>query len=314
MKLIDVSKAFATDEQCLAYLEAMRWPHGVRCPICGAKGAYKITRKAKTKNVRAQLYECAEKTCKSQFSATSGTIFHDSHLPLSKWFMAIALIVDAKKGMSALQLKRHLACNYRTAWYLAHRIREAMDDPEGLKLTGTVEIDETYIGGKQRGHRGKLKNKDVVLGIRQRGGPLRLVQVKDNKAGTLYDEVAKHVDAKETKHIVTDDAGAYNFRLTQFHNIKHSKISHRRKEYVKGEVHTNTVESAFSLLKRGVIGTYHQLSIKHLQRYLDEFSYRFNRREDAELFEHTVGRMAGVKPMPYAKLVEEIAFTPFVRH
>ena len=107
MKLIDVTKAFQSDEQCLAYLEDMRWPDGVRCPICGAKEVSKITRKSKTKNVRAQLYQCLEKTCNSQFSATSGTIFHDSHLPLSKWFMAIALMIDAKKGMSALQLKRH---------------------------------------------------------------------------------------------------------------------------------------------------------------------------------------------------------------
>jgi len=266
MKLIDCPKAFATDEMCLAYLEAKRWPHGVRCPVCGAKEISTITRtvdetktrKEKKQNKRKQLYQCLEPTCKQQFSATSGTIFHDSHLPLSKWFMAVALMIDAKKGMSAAQLQRHLGVNYRTAWYLCHRIREAMNEPDGLKLTGTVEIDETYIGGKQRGHKGKLKNKDVVLGIRQRGGPLKLVQIVDNKAGTLYDAVAEHVD-KNADHIVTDDAGAYNFRLTQFRNVPHSKIRHSAGEYVKGEVHTNTVENAFSLLKRAVIGTYHQL-------------------------------------------------------
>ncbi|MGB9072903.1 MAG: IS1595 family transposase [Terriglobales bacterium] len=312
MRLIEVPKAFATDEMCLAYLEAMRWPQGVRCPVCGAKEVSKITRKTASKNVRAQLYQCLEKTCKTQFSATSGTIFHDSHLPLSKWFTAIALMIDAKKGMSALQLQRHLGCNYRTAWYLAHRIREAMDEPDGLKLTGTVEIDETYIGGKQRGHKGKKLNKDVVLGIRQRGGPLKLVHVENNRAGTLYEQVAKHVDTKADR-IMTDDAGWYNFRLTAFHNVKHSRIRHSRKEYVRGEVHTNTVESAFSLLKRAVIGTYHQLSIKHLQRYLNEFSYRFNRREIADMFEQTVARMAGIGAMPYSKLVEQNAFTPFVR-
>jgi transposase-like protein len=312
MKLIDVPKAFATDEMCLAYLEAMRWPNGIRCPICGAKEVSKITRKSKSKNVRAQLYQCLEKTCKTQFSATSGTIFHDSHLPLSKWFTAIALMIDAKKGMSALQLQRHLGVNYRTAWYLAHRIREAMDEPGGMKLTGTVEIDETYIGGKQRGHKGKLKNKDIVLGIRQRGGPLKLVQVKDNRANTLYTPIAEHVDTN-AEHIITDDLGSYNFRLTKFRNVRHSKIRHSAKEYVRGEVHTNTVESAFSLLKRAVIGTYHQLSIKHLQRYLNEFSYRFNRREIADMFEQTVARMAGIGAMPYSKLIEQHAFTPFVR-
>src|SRR5712691_5991206 len=158
MRLIEVSTAFATDEQCLAYLEHKRWPNGVRCPICGAEKVSKITRKSKTKNKRAQLYQCLETTCKQQFSATTGTIFHDSHLPLSKWFTALALMIDAKKGMSAMQLQRHLGVNYRTAWYLAHRIREAMDEPDGLKLTGTVEIDETYIGGKQRGHKRKKLN------------------------------------------------------------------------------------------------------------------------------------------------------------
>ena len=181
MKLIDVTKAFASDEQCLAYLEASRWPDGVRCTVCGAKEVSKITRKTKSKNKRAQVYQCLEKTCNSQFSATNGTIFHDSHLPLNKWFMAIALLVDAKKSMSALQLSRHLACNYRTAWYLAHRIREAMVDGEGPKFEGVVEVDETYIGGRQRGHKSKLKNKDVVIGIRERGGPLRLVHTKTPK-------------------------------------------------------------------------------------------------------------------------------------
>ena len=311
MRLIEISSAFANDEKCLDYLEASRWPDGVRCPICGAKEISKITRKSKTKNKRAELYQCLEKTCKQQFSATTGTIFHDSHLPLSKWFTAVALIVDAKKGMSALQLSRHLKCNYRTAWYLSHRIREAMMEPDGLKLTGTVEIDETYVGGKERG-RGQKKNKEIVLGLRQRGGPLRLIHVADVKEGTIHDTVAQHVDKGVTK-IMTDQSQIYNFRFTQFRNARHRKINHRR-EYVRGEVHTNTVESSFSLLKRAVVGTYHQLSIKHLQRYLNEFSYRFNRREDADLFEQTVGRMAGVREMPYAKLVEENAFTPFVRH
>jgi transposase-like protein len=167
------------------YLEKSRWPDGVRCPVCGAKEVSKITRKAESKNKRAQVYQCLEKSSKSQFSATNGTIFHDSHLPLNKWFMAIALLVDAKKSMSALQLSRHLNCNYRTAWYLAHRIREAMVDSDAPKLSGVVEVDETYIGGKQRGHKSKRKNKDVVIGVRERGGALRLVHTKDASAGSL---------------------------------------------------------------------------------------------------------------------------------
>jgi transposase-like protein len=154
MNLIDVNEKFATDEQCLAYLEQMRWPDGkVRCPVCGCDRISRITRKVSkdTDNKRAQLYQCLEKTCKQQFSATSGTIFNDSHLPLHKWFLALALVVDAKKGMSAKQLQQHLGIgSYRTAWYMCHRIRKAIDVPneEFPKLTGVVEMDETYIGGK----------------------------------------------------------------------------------------------------------------------------------------------------------------------
>src|SRR5580693_7964393 len=143
MNLIDVTQQFATDEQCLAYLEAIRWPDGVRCPTCGNDRISRITRKSTTKNVRKSLYQCLEKTCKQQFSATSGTIFNDSHLPLHKWFLALALVVDAKKGISAKQLQSHLGIgSYRTAWYMAHRIRKSMDvdQSEFPKLTGVVEM------------------------------------------------------------------------------------------------------------------------------------------------------------------------------
>jgi hypothetical protein len=314
MKLIDVTKAFQSDEQCLAYFENRRWPDGVRCVTCGSKEISRITRKVtkNTENKRAQLYQCLEPTCKQQFSATTGTIFHDSHLPISKWYMAIALLVDAKKSMSALQLSRHLGVNYRTAWYLAHRIREAMVDADAPKLTGVVEVDETYIGGKQRGHKSKRKNKDIVIGVRERGGQVRFVHTADASTDTIYEVMAKHV-SKDAEAIMTDENPAYNFRLTQFRNVRHARIKHKDRVYVKGDVHTNTVESAFSLLKRGLIGSFHQVSIKHLQRYLNEFGYRFNRREDADIFEQTVSRMAAGKALPYRKLVERNAFTPFVR-
>ena len=228
--------------------------------------------------------------------------------------MAIALLVDAKKSMSALQLSRHLDCNYRTAWYLAHRIREAMIDTDGPKLEGVVEVDETYIGGKHRGHKGMWKSKDVVMGIRQRGGDLRLVHVESNSAEELGRQIKKNV-SPEVDMIVTDEWGAYPAAMISagIHGKKHKTIKHKERVYVRGDVHTNTVESAFSLLKRGIIGSFHQVSIKHLQRYLNEFGYRFNRREDRDLFEQTVRRMSGVKAMPYRKLVERNAFTPFVR-
>jgi transposase-like protein len=146
MKLIDVTKQFQTDEQCLDYIEKMRWPHGVGCVHCGSMSVSAITRTA-GKNKRTRIYQCLEKECGKQFSATSGTIFNDTHLPLTKWFMAIALICEAKKGISAKQVERHLGVNYRTAWHLCHRIREAMKD--GGLLTGVVEADETYLTPKK---------------------------------------------------------------------------------------------------------------------------------------------------------------------
>ena len=150
MNLIDVATELATDEQCLAFLEKQRWPDGiVRCPTCGNDQISRITRKTASKNKRAQVYQCLEPTCKGQFSATNGSIFHDSHLPLHKWFMAIALVIDAKKGLSAKQLQTHLGIgSYKTAWYMCHRVRAGLANEEFRKLMGIVEVDETYIGGK----------------------------------------------------------------------------------------------------------------------------------------------------------------------
>ena len=216
-------------------------------------------------------------------------------------------MLNAKKGISALQLQRDLGIGgYKTAWYLNHRIREVMNEGDIRKLGGAVEIDETYVGGKQRGHRSKLKNKDVVVGMRQRGGPLRLVQAPDNRSETVLGIVYENVD-KNVEKIMTDESPIYNFALTKYHKAEHSRIKHKAKVYVKGEVHTNTIESAFSLFKRGIIGSFHQVSIKHLQRYLNEFSYRFNRREDGEAFTETVRRLAGFKPLPFDKLIAEKA-------
>jgi len=170
MNLLDVSKNLQTDEQCFAFLENTRWPDGVRCPTCGHDKISRVARKNPSKNKRAALYTCLQADCAQQFSVTSGTMFHDSHLPLHKWFLAVALMVDAKKGMSANQMARHLHVSYRTAWYLAHRIRKAMEENGGSPfLSGTVEIDETFIGGKTRGHARQFRNKAVVLGIRERG-------------------------------------------------------------------------------------------------------------------------------------------------
>jgi transposase-like protein len=315
MNLIDVTQQFATDEQCLAYLEQMRWPDGkVRCPVCGNDHISRITRKSQTKNVRKSLYQCLEPTCKQQFSATSGTIFNDSHLPLNKWFMALAIVVDAKKGISANQLKEHLGIgSYRTAWYMAHRIRKAMEDGEGIKLIGTVEIDETYIGGKSKRRGGggvrnqKPRNEkfDMVLGLRERKGRVKYVHVPDGKRDTIKKVIDKHV-GPGVQRVYTDSAAIYDFSIHETLRKKHRKVNHSIQWVVPGsKIHTNTVESAFSLLKRGLIGSFHRVSIEHLHRYLSEFEYRFNARKAEDRFSMTLKRMMGIEPMSYRELIAE---------
>ena len=306
MNLIDVTKQFATDDKCLDYLEHMRWPNGVRCVTCGAKEVSRVRRKSTGKNKRTRIYQCLEKTCKQQFTATAGTIFHDSHLPLGTWFLAVALITNAKKGMSALQLQRDLGIgSYRTAWYLYHRIREAMKDDWTPKLKGTVEVDETYIYGKskRRGPRKPKPPKDMVLGLRERGGPLRLVHVPNLKKETVKEVLDWNIGSAATR-IMTDEAVVYPFAMDKDFRRKHRTVNHSI-QWVRPddiEIHTNTVENAFSLLKRGLTGNFHRVSIKHLQRYLDEFSYRFNRRTIAQIFEDTVRHLTGFGGLPYKRL------------
>jgi transposase-like protein len=301
MKLIDVTKKFTTDDKCLDYLEQMRWPNGeIGCVHCGEIGRIsKITREKKGKNQRTRIYQCL--ACGKQFSATSGTIFNDSHLSLTKWFMAIALVCEAKKGISAKQLERHLGVNYRTAWYLAHRIREAMQDNKGL-LSGVVEADETYLTPKKP-RKGKpyvkKESRDVVLGMIERGGRLRLVPVKDSKVEIIEPVLEKHVSPDAT--LQTDEHPTYMI-IGQRKFAAHRTINHQR-SYAIGDLHTNTIENAFSLLKRGVYGTFHKVSIKHLGRYCNEFSYRFNRRgEQLQMFDGTLKNILNEKALPYKVL------------
>jgi transposase-like protein len=306
MNLIDVTKTFPTDDECLQYIEQMRWPEGkVRCTVCGNDRISRITRKSKSKNVRKSLYQCLEPTCKQQFSATSGTIFNDSHLPLHKWFMALAIVIDAKKSISANQLKQHLGIgSYRTAWYMAHRIRKAMEDGSPFEMSGVVEVDETYIGGKtrRRGIRKPKPPKDMVVGLRERGGRVKFVHVPDLKRGSYKAVIEKHI-SKDVEEIATDQAGVFNFALGEQFKSRHRTVNHSREWITPTGVHTNTIESAFSLLKRGLIGSFHRVTIKHLHRYLSEFEFRFNVRKDEDRFTTTLRRMAGIAPMPYIELI-----------
>jgi len=308
MKLIDVHKQFATEEQCLEYLEQMRWPGGLACLKCGSMKVSRVQPKDKRAKTR-RIYQCLERPCLHQFTATTGTIFHDTHLPLQKWFLAIALICEAKKGISANQLKRHLGINYRTAWHLAHRIRQAMHENSKAKLAsfgGKVEADETYIGGRvpRRGQKGPRKEKDVVLGMIERGGKLRLIPVPDAKA-TLLQPVLENNISRFVSTVYTDEHPLYIFSLKRKFRGKHKMICHKQ-TYGIGDTHTNTIENAFSLLKRGLYGTYHKVSLKHLARYCNEFAYRFNRRDSQEdLFAGTLKNLLRGKKLPYQALIAE---------
>ena len=253
-------------------------------------------------------YDC--NACRYQFSVTAGTIFNDSHLPLTKWFLAVLLLVEARKGMSANQLKRTLGIGgYKTAWYLCHRIRAAMTDAEKPMLSGTVEMDETYVGGRER--RGKGWNtsestKEVVIGLRQRGGDLRFFHAQDVKSGTLAKYITENV-SKDYDVMVTDEFPAYPKAMIAagITGDKHKTIRHKSKVYVDGDIHTNTVESAFSLLKRGIMGTWHKVSAKHLAAYLDEMTFRFNRRKSPYLFQDTLRHMVTASTLTFERLTSE---------
>lgn len=307
MNLCEVHEKLGTTEQCLEYIEKMRWPDGVkRCPTCGGDQIVKVERKADSKNNRGWFYLCQEKTCHQQFSPTAGTLFHDSHLPLIKWFQAIALVLNAKKGISAMQLKRDLGVSYKTAWYLYHRIREIMAEGDIPKLGGIVEIDETYVGGKQKGkgtYYGKHQ-KQTVMGAVQREGNLKMLHVPDTKVKNIKPFIEASVDEK-VERVMTDQSVIYPYALKPLNlTDRHETVNHIIGEYVRGDAYTNTIENVFSLFKRGIIGQYHKVSAKHLQRYLDECAYRFNRRK-YDAYAETVRRLCGFPPLTFASLTSE---------
>jgi transposase-like protein len=290
--LLDVNRLFSTDDRCRILLKKLRWPYGVECLRCKSKDVFELTAQRK--------YECNE--CHYQFSVTTQTIFHDTHLSLVTWFLAVLLMVEARKGMSAHQLKRTLGVAYKTAWYLCHRIRAAMATAEKPMLDGKVETDKTYVGGKNRGkgHAAKLDNKEIVIGIRQRGGDLRLFHAEDVKFGTLAKYIQENISA-DVDVIVTDEFSAYPKVVG---GIKHETVNHRAGEYVRlgTDIHTNTIESTFSLPKRGVIGTWHKISAKHLPAYLQEMAFRFNRQKRSDLFIDTLRHMVTADPLTFAEL------------
>jgi transposase-like protein len=307
MDLMSLFEKFGNDEKCRMYLEKLRWPEGLRCVRCGSDKVSHIYKR--------NQFACD--SCQYHFSVTSGTIFHDSHLPLTKWFAAIYLLSESKKGMSALQLKRTLKVAYKTAWYLCHRIREAVKDADVSVLGldgGFVECDETFIGGKIKnmhaaqkerrkaaGHYGKTP----VLGAIERGGKVRLQTARDGVSREVLHAFIKAKLADETRVISTDEHEGYAGVADD--NTIHVTVNHTNGEYVRGLAHTNTLENVWSLFKRSIIGSYHQLSVKHLDRYLDEFEFRFNNRNNPYLFRDTLLRLLATSNLEYKELTKENA-------
>ena len=298
MTLIDVCNLFSTDDRCRELLERLRWPNGPECIRCKSTDVVRLANSTK-------LLYCSE--CDYQFTVTANTIFHDSHLPLIKWFAATYLLCESRKGMSANQIKRTLwglnRGSYKTAWYLCHRIRAAMKEVRPV-LEGTVEMDETYVGGVKKGGRGPhASDKEIVIGIRQRGGDLRFFHAEDTKSGTLAQFIKENVSA-DVDVMVTDELMAYPKAMMEagIHGTRHKTIKHKDRVYVQGDIHTNTVESAFSLLKRGIIGSWHKVSAKHLAAYLDEMTFRFNRRKNHDLFLDTLRHMVTADPLTFQRL------------
>ena len=293
MNLVDINTLFSTEDKCRELLVRLRWPNGVECLRC--KGPVVELETAK------QLFYC--KDCDYQFSVTSGTVFNDSHLPLGKWFLTTHLLCEAKKGMSACQIQRTVGMSYKTAWYLCHRIRHAMTQTDKPMLDGKVEMDVTYVGGwnKGKGRVCRMDNKEVVVGIRKRNGDLRFFHARDAKGGTLANYIRENI-SEDVEVIFTDDASANEAAMRKAKRTNHKKINHSSGVYVMGDIHTNTVESAFSLLKRGIMGTWHRISAKHLPSYLEEMEFRFNRRKRSDLFVDTLRHMVTASTLTFQKL------------
>ena len=291
--LLTLIDDYSTDTRCRELLERLRWPSGVACIRCGSFSVSEIENRPQ--------YDCND--CRYQFSVTAGTIMHDSHLPLRKWFIAIYLMCESKKGVSALQLKRTLGVAYKTAWYLCHRIRKAManDRFEGPTLLGIVEVDETLVGGKTQGKGRAYKgNKTWVAGAIQRNGGMRLEAVPNVKRATLRDFINRTVK-DEAEAIYTDELRSY--LGIEDHNTRHETVNHSADEWVVGDVHTNSIEGVWSLFKRSIIGAFHKVSRKHLYRYLSELEWRYNNRENDHIFVDTLRRIVRTSPMEYRALV-----------
>jgi transposase-like protein len=285
MTLTQTMDRFSTEEACKQFLQERRWPNGVKCPRCNNEKVYAL-------KARPFHWICKAKTCGGRngyrFSVISQTIFENTNYPLKTWFQVIYLMLQSKKGISALQVQRLIGSGaYKTAWYMCHRIRAAMRDGGFAKLLGEVEVDETFIGGKDKNrHWDKQRHvsggsqKMAVIGAIARKGNVVCQMIERTDRATMTGFVRQTV-SNRVSLVATDEAPGYD-PLKRF--FPHQVVKHSEKEYVRGNIHTNNIEAFWSLLKRGVVGTFHQVSKDYLPLYLAEFSYRHNNRENPDIF------------------------------
>lgn len=293
MNITRIYKLFPAESDCIAHLEKVRWKDKPTCPYCDSDRT--------TVAPEEQRHHC--NNCNTTFSVTVGTIFHHTHLPLQKWLLAVSLVLNAKKGLSARQLARDLDVNKNTGWRMAMQIRKAMAERDQRELlSGIVEMDETYIGGKPRkgnigssgqdggdkSKRGRGTKKAPVVGMIERGGNVSAHVVKKDGLRTraLSSLVRRHVDI-ENSILFTDEYKGY-LGIQTF--MPHRAVNHQEWYVADDGTHTNSIESFWALLKRGIVGQYHKVSVRHLPKYIDEFSYRFNHRKNADVFDLTVAR------------------------
>jgi len=318
--MTDFSNPIFHDEtKAREWLEARLWPEGPVCPHCGVVDQATLMQ---GKSHRPGLYHC--NACQKPFTVTVGTLCERSHVPLHKWLAATQLMMSSKKGMSAKQISRMLGLTYKTAWFLCHRIRESLRDGHAGPLGGAgkiVEADETYVGGKdknkhahKRQHVRGASQKEAVVALVERGGKVRSHHVADVNTKNLRPILTEQIDA--ATHLMTDKTWVY--KSAGKHFAAYDAVNHGIGEYVRGEVSTNTVESYFAILKRGIVGTFHHVSPQHLKRYVGEFDFRYNERTalgvtDAQRFHKAIGGIVG-KRLTYrrsaVRQVGNVSFLP----